>query len=124
MPGLRAVVSGAMRSALHLILALIVALSSVTMAQARHQARAHGEMVICTGIGMIAVEVDAQGNPVGPMLPCPECTPALAALDAGPAPVPGPAVRLVPVVWAAAEIPAPPTGAPVFRHARAPPAAV
>lgn len=113
-----------MRSALHLILALVVALSSVTMAQARHQARASGEMVICTAIGMITVEVDAQGRPVGPMLPCPDCTPALAALVAGPAPVPGPALRLVPLAWAAAEIPAPPMGAPVFRQARAPPVAV
>jgi hypothetical protein len=113
-----------MRAVLHLILAFVVALSSVTMVQARHQARAHGDMVICTGIGMITVAVDAQGQPVGPMLPCPDCTPALAALDAGPAPVPGPALRLLALAHPLRATPAPVVGAPVFHHARAPPAAV
>lgn len=113
-----------MKSVANLLLALIVALSSVTMAQARHQARASAEAVLCTGMGMIAVAVDAQGNPVGPMLPCPECTPAGLALADAPPPGPG-------GVWclrALAPLPpatvAWPARAPRHRHARAPPAAV
>jgi hypothetical protein len=108
----------------HLLLALVVALASVTMAQARHQARASGEVVLCTGIGMIAVAVDARGNPVGPMVPCPECTPALAALDVGGAPVSGPSLRLLPAAVSVGRAPAVLPAPPRHRNARAPPAPV
>jgi hypothetical protein len=59
---------------------LVLATSSVTMAMARHQPRAIGEVELCTGYGLVSVAVDAQGNPTGPLMPCPDATPALAAL--------------------------------------------
>ncbi|MCC5986241.1 MAG: hypothetical protein JJT95_01070 [Pararhodobacter sp.] len=106
------------------LLALAVMASSVTMVQARHQARGVGEVVLCTGYGMVSVEIDAEGNPVGPMLPCPDCIMATAALDTGPATAPHPVLRLVALAHALRDHPAPASGAPVFRHARAPPVAV
>lgn len=110
-----------MRFALSLVLALVVALSSVTMAAARHQPRAMEQVMLCSGM---MVEVDAQGDPVGPQLPCPECTPALAALTGGAPTLPGPARRLVPLTHALADLSAPPRGAPVHHHPRGPPVRV
>jgi len=111
-------------SCLAVCLALIVALTSVTMAQARHHPRAMGTVELCTGVGMVAVSVDAQGNPVGPMVPCPDCTPALAALP-GPGPkVTGPAMRLVPLRNRPGAALAPFRRVAGFRLARAPPLAV
>lgn len=106
------------------LLALAVMASSVTMVQARHQARAVGEVVLCTGYGMVSIEVDAEGNPVGPMLPCPDCIMAATALDTGTATVPQPPRQLLALAHALRDQPAPASGAPVFRHARAPPVAV
>lgn len=64
-----------------LALAVIMAVSSVTQALARHQAQGAQTFVICTGYGLVSVTVDAGGNPVDYMLPCPECVvPALATL--------------------------------------------
>ena len=84
------------------VLALIVMLpalvaGSITMAVARSQPQAVGHVWLCTGTGVIALSVDAQGNPTGPEWPCPECTLTLAALDTGPVRAPGAAVRLAPV---------------------------
>lgn len=58
---------------LSLILALVVALTSGTMAVARGQVRSGDRIVICSGLGIVTVEVDAQGNPVGPVHICPDC---------------------------------------------------
>lgn len=113
-----------MRSVFALLLALIVALSSVTMATARHQARASDRVVLCTGMGMVTLALDDRGNPVGPMLPCPDCTPPLLALDAGTPPLAGPPARLVPLAHPLRALPAPPPGAPGFHWSRGPPARV
>ena len=113
-----------MRSVAVILLALAVMLSSVTMTLARHQARAVGEVVLCTGYGMITIEVDAGGNPVGPMLPCPECTMVFAGIDIAGASAPLPLLSLVALAHGLRDLPAPALGAPVFRHARAPPVAV
>lgn len=119
------VVSAIMRPCLNPVLAgflaFVVALSSVTMAQARHHPRAAGVMELCTGIGMIAVSVDAQGNPVGPMLPCPDCTPAAFALPDGGVRFDGPAQRLVALQPRPVMQPAPDLRMARTRHARAPP---
>ena len=56
-----------------LMLALIVALTSVTHVQARHSAFGAQTMVICTGYGMVRITLDANGNPVEQSLPCPDC---------------------------------------------------
>lgn len=107
-----------------LALALIVALSSVTMAVARHQPRALGTVSLCTATGVVALALDAKGRPAGPMLPCPDCTPALHALaDAAPM-IARPAPFVVPLRFAAPEGRAPSGRAPAHRHARAPPVLV
>lgn len=113
-----------MRALVHLVLIFFVALGSVTMAQARHQPRIAAETVLCTGIGMIAVAVDAEGRPTGPMLPCPDCTPALAAIPAAAPAVGAPVQRLTAAAPPALAEPGP-VGAPLrTRTARAPPVAV
>ncbi len=104
------------RPFLILFLTLALALASVTMAVARGQMRA-GQgagltVVICSGYGITSIQVDAQGNPVGPVHPCPECLAGFLA-DLGPgAPqvpaAPDHARRLpAPVTWHGASRPAP-----------------
>jgi len=106
------------------LLALAVMASSVTMAVARNQPRPIGEMVLCTGYGMVMVSVDAQGQPTGPIMPCPDCVISLAGLDGIGAVLPLPPQTLVTQGHALRSLPAPATGAPVFRRARAPPVTV
>ena len=113
-----------MRSLFALFMALIVALSSVTMASARHQARAADQLTLCTGIGMVVIAVDDRGNPTGPMLPCPDCTPPLLALDTGAVRLPGPMLRLVPLAHALRAQTAPAPEAPGFHWSRGPPVRV
>lgn len=111
-----------MLRALSLIwLVLVLATGSVTMALARHQMRAVGQTVICTGYGSVTLSVDANGRPTGPRQPCPDCTPALAALAA----VTHPTLRAPSTLRAQ---PFPPPGAslvsgtiPAHARARAPP---
>ena len=106
------------------LLALAVMASSVTMAVARNQPRPIGEMVLCTGYGMVVVSVDAEGQPTGPMMPCPDCVVTPAGLEDAGASLPLPPQVLVAQAHALRSLPAPATGAPVFCHARAPPVAV
>ena len=113
-----------LRSLALTLLALAVMASSVTMVQARHQARAVGEVVLCTGYGMVSIEVDAEGNPVGPMLPCPDCIIAATGLDAGPAAVPMPPLDITVLTHALRDLPAPARGARLVFNARAPPVTV
>lgn len=63
-----------------LVLALSVA--SVTMAVARGQDAPAGTMVICAGYGVVTLALDAEGNPVGPVHPCPDCLAAHLAIEA------------------------------------------
>ena len=84
--------------ALPLVIALVVALTSLTMAVARGQGRPVGETVLCLGLGTVSVLVDAQGRPVGPVHLCPDATPALFVADGlPPAPLVAPigAARIV-----------------------------
>lgn len=73
-----------------LLLALIVALTSVTSAVARVQPPGN-QIVICSGVGVITITVDDQGNPtgspLGPVHPCPDCVAAF-----------GPALLMSPVL--------------------------
>lgn len=63
-----------------LFAAMIIATSGA-MASARGMAvNASGEMILCTGTGVITLQVDADGQPIGPVHYCPDC--ALAALAA------------------------------------------
>ena len=111
------------RSFALILLALAVMVSSVTMVQARHQARAVGEVVLCTGYGMVSIEVDVDGRPVGPMLPCPDCIITATGLDTGPAALPMPPLDIAALTHALRDRSAPSHGAPLFRHARGPPVA-
>lgn len=56
-----------------LMLTVMLATSSLTMALARGQAMAAGEMVLCTGSGPVSIAVDAQGTPTGAVMHCPDC---------------------------------------------------
>ncbi len=57
-----------------LTLALLIALTSVSMALARGQMRdASGTIILCTGTGLVSVQVDSDGRPIGPMPICPDC---------------------------------------------------
>jgi len=105
-------------------LVLVLVTGSVTMASARHQARAVGETVICTGYGLATIALDADGNPTGPVILCPDCMPALAALTETPPPGAQRPTRLTPMRFASIEAPSPTLPAPSHFLSRAPPAAV
>lgn len=62
-----------MRNLLSLLLSLVLGLSSVTIAVARSQSPAVDQITICSGYGVVSMAVDADGNPTGPVHPCPEC---------------------------------------------------
>lgn len=95
-----------------LILALVLALTSVTMAQARGQAMAVGQVVICSGGALVTVPVDAEGNPTGPAHICPDC--ALTLFAAPPATPPVIATR---ADWQAVPHLSQPEATPVVRGA-------
>jgi hypothetical protein len=79
-----------LRPALALCLALLLAVTSVSLAVARGQAPPAGEIVICTGLGLQSVAVDAQGRPVSRPHICPDGVAAIAALA-----LPFPALELL-----------------------------
>jgi len=69
------------RNIASLFLAVLIGFTSVTMSLARGQMRdAAGSIVLCSSTGPIAIVVDADGQPIGPMPICPDC--ALGGLDA------------------------------------------
>ncbi len=75
-----------LRSLFPIVLALLVTLTSQQMAVARGQAAVAGEMVLCTGLGgVVTVNVDASGKPMGAAHFCPDCalTLMLAVADPG-----------------------------------------
>lgn len=108
------------RPLLALCLALILALTSQSMAVARGMAAATGQMVICTGSGVTAVYVDAQGQPTGAPHICPD-----GAMHVPPAPPTTPTgvapTAFASVIWQA-KAPRQQVTAPTPRRAaRAPP---
>ena len=58
-------------------MAMVLVLTAQTMAVARGQAVATGEMVISAPPVSWTVQVDAEGNPVGPPHVCPDCVMSL-----------------------------------------------
>ena len=105
---------------------LLLVGGSFAMASARHQARAVGQTVVCTGYGVTTITIDAQGNPVpdGPMILCPDCVPALAALTDTVTPLFSAPSRLVPVRYARRVTLVHQPEAPVHAQSRAPPVTV
>jgi len=109
------------RPTLAIALALMLAVTSLTLAVARGQAPAVGVIELCSGAGLAAVPVDAEGNPMGPAHVCPDGVAAFINVD-----VAAPVMPLRPLadgerlVMAQA---APVAGAgPVAEQARGPPA--
>jgi hypothetical protein len=68
-----------------LLLALLMAVTSVTMAVARGQDRMGDTVEICGGFGQVFVTLDQNGQPMRPGHPCPDCLTGITALD-----LPGP----------------------------------
>ncbi|ALG91744.1 MAG: hypothetical protein CL814_04835 [Confluentimicrobium sp.] len=73
-----------LRPLLATLLALMLSLTSFTLAAARGQAPAAGEMVICSGLGLQTITVDADGNPVGPPHICPDGVAAFISVTTSP----------------------------------------
>lgn len=61
-----------LRTLIALLLALMLALTSQSMAVARGAAAATGQMVLCTGAGPVAIYTDAQGQPTQAPHICPD----------------------------------------------------
>lgn len=81
-----------LRRPLSLILVLALGLASVTMAVARANAAGATQIILCSGYGVATVTLDADGNPTGPLHPCPDCLAGFGpALLATPFVVPDPA---------------------------------
>jgi len=99
-----------------LLLALCLAVTSVTSVQAKSRAGSLEQVVICTGYGIVQITIDADGNPVQAIHACPDCVTALAALLPHVHVVARPAVMrpVVPSSGPVAELPQ--------RHAPLPPA--
>lgn len=62
-----------LRSFIALLLALLLTLTSQSMAVARGASDATGQMVICVGGGMVTVHTDADGVPTSAPHICPDC---------------------------------------------------
>lgn len=101
-------------------LALTLLLTAETMAMARGAPVAVGEMVLCTGDGVITVATDAEGNPVAPAHVCPDCLPFFGALH-GQRPADGPILTLAPADLTANPARMTPAASILTARARAPP---
>lgn len=111
-----------------MMLCLALFAGSIFMVAARGQAAALScggtTLVICSGYGVMTVTLDDQGNPVGPIHPCPDCLAGIAAYLAPDLPLVLP-IRLSSHRVAAIEVPQMPRKAAVLlRHARGPPSEV
>jgi hypothetical protein len=62
-----------LRPILGLLLALLLAVTSVTMAVARGQSPMGRDVIICAGAGVSTITLDADGNPVRARHACPDC---------------------------------------------------
>lgn len=107
----------ALRSALSLVLAALMALASQAMAVGRsHAAAGAYALELCAEDGAAAVVFDVRGRPVDPVHLCPDCVAGLALALPPPAVQPARPFAAVQAVAAAVALPVP---AP---HAPAPPA--
>lgn len=55
-----------------LLLAMVLTSAAMAVARSSHDV-ASGTMVLCTGSGPISVQMDADGQPIGPVHFCPDC---------------------------------------------------
>lgn len=105
-----------------ILLSLVLLATGGMMAVARGQTMVAGQIVLCTGTGPVTVNVDENGEPVGPVHICPDC--ALSLLAAVPAPEHSvaPVERAVSLHFVASVVTAESVGS-VPSRARAPPVA-
>ncbi len=68
-----------LRTYLALCLAILLTLTSQTMATARGAPTPVGQAILCTGLGPVTILVDADGQPTGQTHICPDC--AFSILD-------------------------------------------
>ena len=64
---------------LTLILAFCAGTGVMSVARAQAAAAQGQDIVICSGYGVVTITVDADGNPISPVHPCPDCVAGLAA---------------------------------------------
>jgi hypothetical protein len=106
------------------LLAVVLAVTSVSMAVARHAPRAARAMELCAAGGTGTVALDERGRPVAPAHPCPDCVIGGLALPPAAAVLPvraATAARRRPLVPATGPVPCRRGGR---RRARAPPSPV
>ena len=84
-----------MHPVIRLILAVVLSLTSVTLAVARTQMPGSTDVVICSGYGVVSVTLDAAGNPTGPVHACPDCLTGAATFLPPSAPLLRPATRAI-----------------------------
>ncbi|MDQ2094778.1 hypothetical protein [Rhodalgimonas zhirmunskyi] len=77
--GIPAAMTRARRIYIGLFLSAVLALTGQSMAVMRGMPGAAGEIVLCTGTGPLTVQVDENGQPVGPAHICPDCALSLFA---------------------------------------------
>ncbi len=77
-----------LRPILTCVVILTLGLATIGAGVARGQASAVGEMVICTGYGIVTVSYDAEGNPVERPTLCPDAVATLLAATALTEPTP------------------------------------
>lgn len=63
---------------------MLLVVTSSSMAVARGAVGPSGQMVLCTGGGVVTVFVDADGEPTGPPHYCPDCALSLLMAVASP----------------------------------------
>lgn len=63
------------------VLAFLLVLTTQSMAVVRAAPDASGQIVLCTGGGVVTVFLDENGNPVGPPHVCPDCLAQLLDVD-------------------------------------------
>ncbi|MEC3862600.1 hypothetical protein VK792_15010 [Mesobacterium sp. TK19101] len=89
-----------------LLLVLVLALTSQELAVARGASAGVEQITICSAQGLVAIELDADGNPTGPAHICPDGVAALFAGADQPITLQTVALRWAPVVRGdAAQVP-------------------
>ncbi|SFD94051.1 hypothetical protein [Roseivivax sediminis] len=78
------------RRLLSFLLGLWLALASVEMAVARGLPPPAGEVVLCRGLAVVTVTLDAEGDPVRHSQLCPDAAAALLGAPVGPPVLPAP----------------------------------
>lgn len=81
-PAARSALERGMRAISALLLSLVLAIASVSMAVARGQVPMGSTIALCTEAGAVSVVLDAEGNPTKtPPHLCPECLSAATVFD-------------------------------------------